>query len=290
MSENMDKVVIKLVELTKIYEVGVPVKALDNVNLEIRNGEFVSIVGPSGSGKSTLLNMIGCMDKPTYGKVYVDEVDVTQLKEKDLVKLRAEKIGFVFQMFNLISTLTALENVQLPMLFLGKGYKESLERAALLLRLVGLWDRMNHRPLQLSGGQRQRVAIARALANDPPIILADEPTGNLDSKTGQEIIEIMREINEVTNKTFVIVTHDLEVAEKTDRIIFLKDGKVITEKGKIEEKKSSIEKLLGELEKLKRELLLLNIMKESLDAETYNWKRTEISEKIMQIEEEVERR
>ncbi len=290
MSKNVDKVVIKLVELTKIYEVGVPVKALDNVNLEIRNGEFVSIVGPSGSGKSTLLNMIGCMDKPTYGKVYVDEVDVTQLKEKDLVKLRAEKIGFVFQMFNLISTLTALENVQLPMLFLGKGYKESLERAALLLRLVGLWDRMNHRPLQLSGGQRQRVAIARALANDPPIILADEPTGNLDSKTGQEIIEIMREINEVTNKTFVIVTHDLEVAEKTDRIIFLKDGKVITEKGKIEEKKSSIEKLLGELEKLKRELLLLNIMKESLDAETYNWKRTEISEKIMQIEEEVERR
>ncbi len=290
MSKNVDKVVIKLVELTKIYEVGVPVKALDNVNLEIRNGEFVSIVGPSGSGKSTLLNMIGCMDKPTYGKVYVDEVDVTQLKEKDLVKLRAEKIGFVFQMFNLISTLTALENVQLPMLFLGKGYKESLERAALLLRLVGLWDRMNHRPLQLSGGQRQRVAIARALANDPPIILADEPTGNLDSKTGQEIIEIMREINEVTNKTFVIVTHDLEVAEKTDRIIFLKDGKVITEKGKIEEKKSSIEKLLGELEKLKRELLLLNIMKESLDAKTYNWKRTEISEKIMQIEEEVERR
>ncbi len=290
MSKNVDKVVIKLVELTKIYEVGVPVKALDNVNLEIRNGDFVSIVGPSGSGKSTLLNMIGCMDKPTYGKVYVDEVDVTQLKEKDLVKLRAEKIGFVFQMFNLISTLTALENVQLPMLFLGKGYKESLERAALLLRLVGLWDRMNHRPLQLSGGQRQRVAIARALANDPPIILADEPTGNLDSKTGQEIIEIMREINEVTNKTFVIVTHDLEVAEKTDRIIFLKDGKVITEKGKIEEKKSSIEKLLGELEKLKRELLLLNIMKESLDAKTYNWKRTEISEKIMQIEEEVERR
>ncbi len=277
----MSKPIVKLVNVTKIYRLGSTlVKALDNVNMEIEGGEFISVMGPSGSGKTTLLNIIGCMDKPSYGEVYVDGVDITRLGERELTKVRSKKIGFVFQFFNLISTLTALENVQLPMLLQGKGYGESVYRAASLLHLVGLGDRLNHRPNELSGGERQRVAIARALANDPSIILADEPTGNLDTKTGLEVIEIMREVNEVTGKTFIIVTHDPLVSSKTERTVNLSDGKIVSGAVGEELVKDRATLAREEAEKLKRELLMLSFLKERIGEERYREKRRTLVEKI----------
>ncbi len=219
----MDAVTLK--DVVKSYKMGkVEVPALKGVSFSVEKGEMVSIIGPSGSGKSTLLYMMGTLDKPTKGEVYIDEVEVSKLKGNELAELRAKKIGFVFQFFNLIPRMNALKNIALPMTFLGISKKEREERALELLEMVGLKDRWNHRPSELSGGEQQRVAIARALANNPSIILADEPTGNLDTKTGKEIIELLVALNKEKNQTIVIVTHEPGIAEKCRRIIHLKDG------------------------------------------------------------------
>ncbi len=219
---------VELRDVSKVYMVGTQeVRALDSVSLRIERGEFISIMGPSGSGKTTILSVMGCLIRPTSGRILIGGEDVTDLDEDRLAVFRAKKIGFVFQFFNLISTLTALENVMLPMVFAGDvpGW-EMKARAMELLEAVGLTDRAQHRPLELSGGQQQRVAIARALANDPEIILADEPTGNLDSHTGLEIMNLMEQLNRELGKTFVIVTHDPAVAKRTKKILYMKDGRI----------------------------------------------------------------
>ncbi|ADC70043.1 ABC transporter related protein [Methanocaldococcus sp. FS406-22] len=221
---------IKLKNVTKTYKMGEEIiYALKNVDLEIKEGEFVSIMGPSGSGKSTLLNIIGCLDKPTEGEVYIDNVKTNDLDDDELTKIRRNKIGFVFQQFNLIPILTALENVELPLIFKYRGAmseEERKKRALECLKMAELDERFaNHKPNQLSGGQQQRVAIARALANNPPIILADEPTGALDSKTGEKIMKLLKKLNE-NGKTIIVVTHDINVAKFGDRIIYLKDGEI----------------------------------------------------------------
>ena len=222
---------IKLKNVTKTYKMGGEIiYALKNVNLRIKEGEFVSIMGPSGSGKSTMLNIIGCLDKPTEGEVYIDNIKTNDLDDDGLTKIRRDKIGFVFQQFNLIPLLTALENVELPLIFKYRNSmseEERMERALKCLKMAELEERFaNHKPNQLSGGQQQRVAIARALANDPPIILADEPTGALDSKTGERIMQLLKKLNEEDKKTVVVVTHDINVARFGERIIYLKDGEI----------------------------------------------------------------
>lgn len=223
----MSKVIIELKNVSKIYKMGeVDVIALDNVNLSIYKGQFVCIIGPSGSGKSTMLHLIGCLDKPTKGKVLIDGKDVSKLNDNKLAEIRREKIGFVFQFFNLYPTLTALENVELPMVIKEVDRKFRRERARKLLEMVGLKGFENHLPSQLSGGQKQRVAIARALANNPSIILADEPTGNLDSNSGEEIIKILKNLQEKENKTVIIVTHNLNYKKYAEIVIYLKDGKI----------------------------------------------------------------
>ncbi|HDI02801.1 MAG TPA: ABC transporter ATP-binding protein, partial [Candidatus Aenigmarchaeota archaeon] len=208
----------------------VEVPALKGINLKIKRNEFVSIVGASGSGKSTLLNVMCCLSRPTEGKVLIEGKDTAKMSDDELAVIRGEKIGFVFQTFNLIQRLTALENVMLPMWFLGKGEMERKERAKKLLEMVGLGHRIKHKPSELSGGERQRVAIARALANDPPIIVGDEPTGNLDSKTGKEIINIFKELYK-QGRTIILVTHDMSIARQAKRRIYLKDGKIIKTEG-----------------------------------------------------------
>lgn len=227
-------IVIKLRNVWKIYEMGdVKVNALRGLDLEVRDGEFVSIMGPSGSGKSTAVNMIGCLDIPTKGAIYLDGKNIAHLGESELAQIRGRRIGFIFQQFNLIPTLSALENVTLPMMFQNKPTRERVERAKKLLTMLGLGDRMGHKPTELSGGQQQRVAIARSLANDPEVILADEPTGNLDSKTGKIIIDFLGELNRKEDKTIIMVTHDKYVAEHADRIEYLKDGVVVKSKKRI---------------------------------------------------------
>lgn len=224
------EIVFEMNQVKKIYKMGdVDVKALDGISFKIKKGEFVIIMGPSGSGKSTTLHIMGCLDKPTSGNVYIDGVDVSKLNDKLLAKIRGEKIGFVFQQFNLLPRLTALENVELPMMYKGVPLKKRRKRAKELLELVGLGDRINHKPTQLSGGQMQRVAIARALANEPSYILADEPTGNLDSKSGEDILEIFKRLNK-DGMTVVIVTHDPELELLGNHVIFLKDGKIQEER------------------------------------------------------------
>ncbi|MBI4140238.1 ABC transporter ATP-binding protein [Candidatus Woesearchaeota archaeon] len=219
---------IQLEKVWKTYKVGeAPVHALQGVNLEIHRGEFIAIQGPSGSGKSTAMNLIGCLDIPTQGAIYLDGQNISELSESDLAQIRGRKIGFIFQKFNLIETLTALENVTLPMIFQGIPEQEQLKRAKKLLEQFGLGDRMHHKPNQLSGGQQQRVAIARSLAVEPAVILADEPTGNLDSKTGHDVMKFLRELNTKEHKTIVLVTHDDELARHADRIAFLKDGTIV---------------------------------------------------------------
>ena len=223
MSEN----IIETQELTKQYEIGGNViKALDDVKLKISRGQYTSLVGPSGSGKTTLFNLIGGLDRPTKGKVYIDDVDIAKLDAYELAWLRCHKIGYIFQTFNLIPVLTALENVALPMIFAGKHRKDRTENAKTLLKTVGLGERLNHRPTELSAGQQQRVAIARALANDPQIILADEPTGNLDLHTGLEIIDILRKLNKEKNVTIIAATHDLKIIDVSDSVFWLRDGKI----------------------------------------------------------------
>ncbi len=213
--------------LKKIYVMGeVEVLALRDINLDVRRGEYLSIMGPSGSGKSTLFNMIGGLDKPTAGRCFIEEVDMAQLDAFELAWLRCRKIGYIFQTFNLIPVMTAIENVTLPMIFAGMGTDEMMERGRELLTLVGLGDRLDHKPYELSGGQQQRVAVARALANSPAIVLADEPTGNLDLHTGKEIIDLLKELNQASGVTVISATHDLKMIDVSDRVVHIRDGQV----------------------------------------------------------------
>ncbi len=212
--------------VSKSYSLGkLSVPVLHNINLAINEGEFAAIMGPSGSGKSTLMNLIGCLDRPTAGKIIIGDMDTSTLPDMELSRIRGKKIGFVFQTFNLISRLTALKNVELPMVYQDISGSQRVKRASELLGMLGLEDRMDHKPAELSGGQRQRVAIARALANEPEILLADEPTGNLDSKTGREIMQIFNNLHN-EGRTILMVTHDQTLAQNCDRIIRLKDGRI----------------------------------------------------------------
>ncbi len=223
--------VIETVDLVKEYpQADAVLRVLNGVNLSVEPGEFMAIMGPSGSGKSTLLNMIGALDKPTSGNVYINGVDLSTLNDNQLADLRNEYIGFIFQFFNLIPRMGALSNVELPMAIKGVPRGERRERAEKLLEMVGLRGRMDHKPTQLSGGEQQRVAVARALVNDPSVLLCDEVTGNLDSKTGYEIMHLLRDLNEEQGKTFVVVTHDPAVAQLTDRLVQLRDGAIAGEK------------------------------------------------------------
>lgn len=223
----MRNAIIELKEVWKTYKMGeVEVHALKNANFQIKKGEFVAISGPSGSGKSTMMHIVGCLDKPSKGNIYLDGKNVSSLTESNLAEIRGQKIGFIFQQFNLIPTLTAIENVTLPMEFQDSSVNNSNIKAKELLEFVGLKERMHHKPTELSGGQAQRVAIARALANNPDIILADEPTGNLDSATGQYIMNFLCDLNQKEGKTVIIVTHDAELIKFAKRVIKLKDGKI----------------------------------------------------------------
>lgn len=217
---------VELHNVEKEYEIGdVKLRVLKEINLKIKESEIAAIMGPSGSGKSTMLHILGCLDRPTKGKVIIDGVDVSKLDDDSLAKIRREKIGFIFQFFNIIPIFTALENVELPMIFSKRP--DRMERAKELLKTVGLQQRASHHPSQLSGGETQRVAIARALANDPKLILADEPTGNLDSKSGKEIMDILVKLNKEKGTTLLLITHDSSVAKYAERIIRLKDGMIV---------------------------------------------------------------
>ena len=227
----MSETVLKLEHLSKSYSLGKRnVQALSDVNLQVNKGEFVAIMGPSGSGKTTLLNVLGCLDKPTSGQVLLDKVDIATLPEKELYRIRRSKIGFVFQTFNLLPYLNARENVELPMECIGKPKGERSRRAKELLQTVNLSGREEHRPNKLSAGEQQRVAIARALANDPAIILADEPTGNLDAKNKREIVNLLANLNLNRGTTIIMVTHDSQAASHTERMLLLQDGKITREK------------------------------------------------------------
>jgi len=218
--------VMELKDVWKIYDVGeVKVEALRGVSFNVEDGEYVIIIGPSGSGKSTLLQILGCLDKPTKGQVYIENVEVSKMKDRELARVRNKKIGFVFQSFNLLPKLSAMENVELPLIYAGVPQKKRREIAKEQLELVGLGNRLDHKPTQLSGGQQQRVAIARALANDPAFLLADEPTGNLDTKSGEEILQIFRKLNDM-GKTLVVVTHDMRMLDEGSKTIRLLDGRI----------------------------------------------------------------
>ena len=222
------KTVIELKDVWKTYTMGdTEVHALRGLSLSVKDGEFLAIMGPSGSGKSTAMNMIGCLDIPTKGHIYLDGQDIASLDESDLAVIRGKKIGFIFQKFNLINTLTAKENVMLPLVFQGLDEREREARAEEALKMVNLLDRMDHKPNELSGGQQQRVAIARALAVKPQLILADEPTGNLDSATGQQVMDFLKSLHENQKTTIVLVTHDMTTAKNAQRIAVLKDGVVL---------------------------------------------------------------
>ncbi len=222
-------VLIKTIEITKVYQVGlVEIKALNGVSIEVKQNEFVALVGASGSGKSTLMNILGCLDTPTDGKYYFHGLDVSTLTDNGLAAIRNEEIGFVFQSFNLIPRMTALENVAVPLIYAGFPKKKRLEIAEQKLVEVGLGDRLNHKPNELSGGQKQRVAIARALVNNPSVLLADEPTGNLDSRSTEDILNLFIELNKKGN-TIILVTHEKDIARHARRIITLKDGKVLSD-------------------------------------------------------------
>ena len=223
---NKSKEIIRLKNVSKHYYLGETIKAVDEINITINKGEFIAIVGPSGSGKSTMMNLIGALDLATKGEIYLDGINIEKLSESELALLRSKKIGFIFQTFNLIPTLTALENVMLPMIFRGISLRYRKEKARELLDKIGLGQRLDHLPNELSGGERQRVAIARALVNDPDVILADEPTGNLDTKRGKEIIEMFKNLSK-ENKTIILVTHDQELAKYANKIYKLKDGRII---------------------------------------------------------------
>jgi len=221
-----DNYAIVTEELNKIYGKGdTKVTALENVNINIKHGDYIAIIGPSGSGKSTFMNLLGCLDTPTSGKICIENIDVSKLNENDLARIRREKIGFIFQKYNLLPTLSAFENVELAMSFANVNFKKRSERAEKLLDMVGLSHRIGHKPSELSGGEQQRVAIARALANNPSIILADEPTGNVDSKGGNRIMDILEDINN-KGETVIVVTHDPNIAKRAKWVIQIRDGMV----------------------------------------------------------------
>jgi len=226
--------IVLLRKVTKIYDTGkVKVEALTEVEIGIEPGEYLAIMGPSGSGKSTMLNLLGCLDRPTTGEYLIDGIDVSLLDDDSLSDIRNRKLGFVFQSYNLIPQLTVIENIEVPLYYQGVPEKESRQKAESLARRMGLGDRMQHRPMELSGGQQQRVAIARALANDPVMILADEPTGNLDSATGADVLQLMDELHQ-EGKTLVVVTHDSDVARHSHRVIRMKDGRVESDRAVID--------------------------------------------------------
>jgi putative ABC transport system ATP-binding protein len=219
--------VVRVSGVTKRFKLGkIEVQALKGVDLKIERGEYLSIMGPSGSGKSTLFNMIGGLDKPSTGKVFIDEVDIAQLDAYELAWLRCRKIGYIFQTFNIIQVMTALENVTLPMIFAGMANDAAVQKGMKLLEQVGLGDRHSHKPFEMSGGQQQRVAIARALANDPAIILADEPTGNLDLTTGEEIIALLKRLSQERGVTVISATHDFKMLNVSDRVVWIRDGRI----------------------------------------------------------------
>ena len=223
--------IMETIDLVKEYPQGeTPLRVLDGVNIKVTEGDFMAIMGPSGSGKSTLLNMLGALDKPTSGKVFIKGIDISTLNDNQLATLRSKEIGFIFQFFNLIPRMKAIGNVELPMVIAGVPRKKRRKRAENLLEMVGLGRRMHHKPTELSGGEQQRVAIARALVNEPSVLLCDEVTGNLDSKTGDDIMHLLKALNNKQNKTFLLITHDPVVAQTTDRLITLNDGKIIGEK------------------------------------------------------------
>ncbi|MCX5726439.1 MAG: ABC transporter ATP-binding protein [Candidatus Saganbacteria bacterium] len=224
-----DEIVVKIKELTKTYKISrVEIPALRGVSFDVKRGEFVSIMGPSGCGKSTLMHLIGCLDHPTSGSVFIDSLEVSKLQDRELASVRNKRVGFVFQAYNLLPRLNALENIEIPLIYSGFRLKEREIISKKILSSIGLLDRARHRPTEMSGGEQQRVAIARALVNSPSIILADEPTGNLDSKTGDEIMMVFRKINE-GGATIIMVTHEMDIARHTKRIIRLKDGQVISD-------------------------------------------------------------
>lgn len=225
------KNIITLKDVWKTYKMGeTQVHALRGINLEVKQGEFLAVQGPSGSGKSTAMNLIGCLDIPSKGSVYLKGKNIQNYSESELALIRGNTIGFIFQKFNLINTLTALENVMLPLTFQNMPYEERFKRAEKLLNMVELGDRIYHRPTELSGGQQQRVAIARALAVDPEVILADEPTGNLDSKTGSTVMDFLKQLNKEQKKTIVMVTHDDKLAKHAQRVEILKDGQIVNQR------------------------------------------------------------
>ncbi len=245
--------IINIIDLVKTYQLGkIGVRALRGVNLQISEGEFVAIMGPSGSGKSTLMNIIGCLDIPTSGKYFLGGVDVGKLNDNQLASIRNEKVGFVFQTFNLLTRSNIFGNVELPLIYSNQKYKNKKRTILDAIDSVGLLNWIKHRPNELSGGEKQRVAIARALVNQPSIILADEPTGNLDSRTGEEIIDIFQKLNR-QGKTIILVTHELEIAQHTQRIIYLRDGSVDGEE-KVKKQVSAKDKL-REMPKLEDRLV-----------------------------------
>ena len=238
------KTIVRVSGVTKDFDLGkIVVKVLKGIDLEIEEGKYLSIMGPSGSGKSTLFNMIGGLDKPTGGKVFIDEVDIAQLDAYELAWLRCRKIGYIFQTFNLIPVMTALENVTLPMTFAGMANDAAVEHGMELLEQVGLQGRHTHKPSELSGGQQQRVAVARALANSPAIILADEPTGNLDLKTGEDIINLLKELSSNSDVTVISATHDYKMLNVSDQVVWIRDGRVdkIQERSELEIKTGGLE-------------------------------------------------
>jgi len=278
----MTKDIVILKNISKVYDLGeVKVHALRNVNLNIKEQEFSAIMGPSGSGKTTVLNMIGALDLPTSGRVIVDGTDITDFSEGDISYTRCRKIGFIFQFFNLVPLLTAIENIELPMLFSGELTPgEARARAKELLVLVGLGDRLYHRPAELSGGQQQRVAIARAFANRPAIVLADEPSGNLDRITGIEILQLMKKLNREEGQTFIIVTHDPAVAGLAERVIYVIDGRIAKDRPRgvaapdeslVEQMKINKEHELARLRFLKKQIEILK-----RDLLVFNQRRNEI--------------